>query len=450
MSRDQALRGASAYQRKDEGITNPDKDTRQKGGGGNLVTVNGISKKFCTNLRRSMAYGIKDLALNLVGLRIDSSMLRKDEFWALDSVSFKMGEGEAVGLIGLNGSGKSTLLRMLAGILPPDKGEIEVRGRVGALIALGAGFHGHMTGRENIYLNGTVLGMKRAEIDAKFEDIVAFSELEGFLDAPVSTYSSGMRVRLGFAIAAHVNPDVVLVDEVLAVGDLPFRTKCLGRLNAMKRNGVSFILVSHDMTNIVQFTDRTIWLDKGKIRMDGPSLEVCSAYINMSVERSGDPAVFGDLYESHPDFDSASISLSADTGKERGGILNVPYGDHLLIDFDFATSRELAAANISFPIYHESGLLVTTVASIGANVRLTSANGRRFSGKVRFGPINFNPGKYIMLANLHDGPEHLLRSKATEFVVTHRSRLTWGVVDYVQQWQIAAPGGQQNDDDEEN
>lgn len=243
-----------------------------------VVSVKGVSKKFCKRLRRSMAYGIVDLGKNLIGVKPDLSKLRRDEFWALEDVSFELKKGETLGLIGPNGSGKTTLLRLLAGIFPPDKGEISVKGRVGALIAVGAGFHPHMTGRENIYLNGSILGMNRKEIDAKFQDIVNFAEIDDFLDAPVSTYSSGMRVRLGFSIAVHLEPDILIVDEVIAVGDIRFKRKCFKRIKELSSSGTSIIFVSHQLYILGGLCDRTILLEKGRLQNIGRTKEIIELY----------------------------------------------------------------------------------------------------------------------------------------------------------------------------
>ncbi len=229
-----------------------------------VVSVRSVSKKFCRNLRRSMAYGIGDLAKNLAGFQPDSTNLKKDEFWALQDISFELRRGEVLGLIGVNGSGKTTLLRLLSGIFPPDKGEIAIKGRVGALIALGAGFHPHMTGRENVYLNGSILGLSRFEIDDQFDSIVKFSEIGEFINAPVSTYSSGMRVRLGFSIATVIRPDVLLVDEVLAVGDIGFRIKCFNAI-ANLVNNTAVIFVSHTMQQISFISSKVMVLNNGKI-----------------------------------------------------------------------------------------------------------------------------------------------------------------------------------------
>lgn len=397
-----------------------------------VASARGVSKKFCKYLRRSMAYGIADLSRNLLGVKPDSTRLRKGEFWALDDMSFDLKRGEAVGLIGVNGSGKTTLLRLLAGILPPDRGEIMIKGRVGALIALGAGFHPHMTGRENIHLNGAILGMSRAEIESRYHKIVDFAGIGDFLDAPVSTYSSGMRVRLGFAVATAIQPQTVLVDEVLAVGDLRFRTKCLNRLNQMRSSGTSFILVSHNMTNIVQFTERAIWLDNGRLRMDGESLEVASAYTNSGDGRVNLGSLYGEYLVDHPDFKAAAVSLRSDSGEE---VSELAFGEWATITFSFRTGRELLSPNVSFPIYHETGSLITTIASVGRGVSLPRRRGA-YSGRVRFGPVNFNPGSYVMVANLHDGPEHLSRSVAAHFRVTSHAKVAWGVVDFDQDWKF--------------
>src|SRR3989338_5925733 len=189
------------------------------------IRVEGVSKKYCKSLKRSMLYGMADVARNLCGLRSPSGLLRPREFWAVDDVSFEVRRGESFGLIGPNGSGKTTLLKMLNGIFWPDKGKITTRGRVGALIAVGAGFHPLLTGRENIYINGAILGMNKREIDKKFDSIVEFADIGDFLDSPVKHYSSGMFVRLGFAIAIHCEPDILLLDEVLAVGAINFQKK---------------------------------------------------------------------------------------------------------------------------------------------------------------------------------------------------------------------------------
>jgi len=257
-----------------------------------LISAHNVSKRFCRNLRSSMKYGFVELARNLLGLQTDWSALRKDEFWALKDIDFELKRGDVLGLMGANGSGKSTLLRLLCGIFPPDNGEIMVRGRVGALIAVGAGFHPHMSGRENIYLNGSILGMSKQEVDERFDAIVDFAEIKDFLDAPVSTYSSGMRVRLGFSIAVQIEPDVLLIDEILAVGDVGFRAKCYNYLTQLTRKS-AVVLVSHSVGHISRYCNRAILLDKGRVVSFGKPSDVYDAYYSMFNKESSNAITFG-------------------------------------------------------------------------------------------------------------------------------------------------------------
>jgi ABC-type polysaccharide/polyol phosphate transport system ATPase subunit len=245
-----------------------------------LVKVDGISKKFCRNLKRSLWYGVKDLGNELVGRRHGGNgKLRRDEFWAVKDVQFEVMPGECIGLIGHNGAGKTTLLRMLNGLIKPDSGRIEMRGRVGALIALGAGFNPVLTGRENIYISAAVHGLTKKQTDAKIDDIVEFAELGEFIDAPVQSYSSGMAVRLGFAVAVNTEPDILLLDEVLAVGDMAFQTKCLNAIAEFRRRGTAFILVSHNMHSISRYADQVLYLEKGHIAHIGDSLQGVERYL---------------------------------------------------------------------------------------------------------------------------------------------------------------------------
>lgn len=236
-----------------------------------LVKVEGVSKKFCRDLKKSLWYGVRDIAGELMGSTGERS-LRPEEFWAVDNVSFELRAGECLGLIGFNGAGKSTLLKMLNGLIKPDRGRIEMHGRIGALIELGAGFNPILTGRENVYNNGAVLGFSKKEIDSRFDRIVEFSEIGDFIDTPVQNYSSGMKVRLGFAVASQMEPDVLLVDEVLAVGDLGFRIKCYNEIyRIMERATV--ILVSHSLTQIAKVCNRGLLLQQGAVGISSCNLE---------------------------------------------------------------------------------------------------------------------------------------------------------------------------------
>lgn len=252
------------------------------------ITVDHVSKKFCRSLRRSLWYGLRDLGSELIGRNGVHERLRTEEFWAVEDVSFQLNRGETLGVIGHNGAGKTTILRMLNGLIKPDVGEIEVRGRMQALIALGAGFNPVLTGRENVLVNASVLGLSKAEIDRKFDQIVDFSGIEEFIDMPVRSYSSGMTVRLGFSVAAHLEPDILLVDEVLAVGDLAFRTKCQVRIQELMSEGVAIILVSHNLHTVSHTCNRAIAVDRGRIIYDGETEAAIDIYRESLLERDKD------------------------------------------------------------------------------------------------------------------------------------------------------------------
>lgn len=232
-----------------------------------LVKVEGLSKKFCKDLKTSLWYGVKDLAANVVGNKAERQ-LRDKEFWAVKDINFELRRGECLGLIGHNGAGKSTLLKILNGLIKPDEGKVTINGRVGALIELGAGFNPILTGRENIYNNGAVLGFSKTEIDTKVEDIIDFSEIREFIDMPVQNYSSGMKVRLGFAVAAQMEPDVLIIDEVLSVGDLGFRIKCMSKIQKLLKN-CAVIFVSHSMPQVAMVSTEYILMQKGAVVSGG-------------------------------------------------------------------------------------------------------------------------------------------------------------------------------------
>ena len=245
-----------------------------------MIEVNNLSKKFCGNLKRSLFYGMNDIGREILGIERNSSHLRKSEFWALNKVSFSIEKGQSVGLIGSNGAGKSTLLRIMSGLIKPDSGSVRVRGRVAPLIALGAGFNPILTGRENIFVNMAILGLTKNEIKKIFDEVVDFAELGHALDMPVQSYSSGMAARLGFSCAIFTNPDILLIDEVLAVGDIKFRTKCYRKLSELKTRKTTFILVSHNTQAILSMCDTAIYLSKGRLIRHGKATETITLYEN--------------------------------------------------------------------------------------------------------------------------------------------------------------------------
>jgi lipopolysaccharide transport system ATP-binding protein len=246
-----------------------------------LIRVETASKKFCKSLKRSLWYGVQDLTSELLCLSKDNNQLRKDEFFAVKNVSFELRRGDCLGLIGPNGAGKSTLLKMLNGLIKPDDGRITIRGRVGALIELGAGFNPILTARENVYVNASILGLSKKEIDKKFDEIVDFAGIGEFLDAPIQSFSSGMKVRLGFAIAAQLNPDVLLIDEILAVGDAGFRARCYDAIYSLLEN-TAVIFVSHNMLHINRMCSSVMVMDKGVGKYFGNPSDGISHYFNLT------------------------------------------------------------------------------------------------------------------------------------------------------------------------
>jgi lipopolysaccharide transport system ATP-binding protein len=248
-----------------------------------------VSKKF----RRGEIYdSLRDLVpatFARLGRRRETGALREKEFWALDDISFEVRRGEAFGIVGSNGAGKSTILKLLSGIMKPTRGSLTVRGRLSALIEVGAGFHPDLTGRENIYLNGTILGMTKEEIRRKFDDIVDFGGLREFIDTPVKRYSSGMYARLGFSVAAHVEPDLLIVDEVLSVGDYLFQQKCIDRMTSILKSGTTVLFVSHNLHAVSELCHRSMLLEKGKLLAQGPTNDVIREYVGRpQAQRSGE------------------------------------------------------------------------------------------------------------------------------------------------------------------
>ncbi len=235
-----------------------------------LVSVQNVSKKFSMDMKSSLKYGASDIIKSTLGIKINKD-LRPKEFWAVKDISFKLRRGECIGLIGHNGAGKSTLLKVLNGLYTPDKGQIVMKGKIGALIELGAGFNPILTGRENIYNNASILGFTKKEVEEKIDSIVEFSEIGKFIDMPIQNYSSGMKVRLGFAIAAHLEPDILIIDEVLAVGDLGFVLKCFKKIDELLPN-TALIFVSHSMPMISRICNQIILMDHGMVKYQGANI----------------------------------------------------------------------------------------------------------------------------------------------------------------------------------
>lgn len=334
-----------------------------------VINVEQVSKKFCRDLKRSLFYGVQDIATDLVGGQRKSDTPRKGEFWALKDVSFQLRRGEALGLIGANGAGKSTLLRIISGLIKPDTGSVRVRGRVAPLIALGAGFNPILTGRENIYANMSILGLSTKEIKARFDDVVNFADLWEAIDAPVQSYSSGMAARLGFACAIYIRPEILLVDEVLAVGDIKFRMKCYQMLAKLRENGTAFVLVSHNPHSVLNICNQSIYLSKGKLIAVGETESVIRKYEEDLCLNGAESALGSLVLPEKPESESLGLDIRSICFKdEQGNVLGAPStGEPTHLSIECKAYKYIDEANL--------GVLIKALA--GENERvlyMTSAS----------------------------------------------------------------------------
>ena len=321
-----------------------------------IIEVSGLSKSY--QLGSIGATSLKDeMERFWRWARGRQAKQQQGEFMALSGVSFKAQKGEVLGIIGRNGAGKSTLLKILSRITQQTKGEIILRGRVASLLEVGTGFHPELTGRENTFLNGAILGMSKVEIRKKFDEIVAFAEVEQFLDTPVKRYSSGMYVKLAFAVAAHLDPEILIVDEVLAVGDVQFQKKCIGKMeDVASKEGRTVLFVSHNMTAITAFCHRAILLSKGQIVMDGPAREVTEAYQLESMENAGDGDLMDNLHRTGTGA-ARFTSLTFQAINPEGKHVSFLYpGCDLAIDIEIESAADaITGANVAVIVYDSSG-----------------------------------------------------------------------------------------------
>ncbi|MDB4174993.1 FkbM family methyltransferase [Flavobacteriaceae bacterium] len=370
-----------------------------------LIKVDHLSKKFCRSLKRSMYYGVTDTLKTMAGVNYSTDTLRPSEFWSLNDISFELRKGETLGILGANGSGKSTLLRLLAGIFPPDHGKIEIYGNIGALIAVGAGFHPHMTGYENIYLNGTILGLTKDRIDEIINDITDFSEIpEDALNAPVATYSSGMKVRLGFSVAMHCEPDILLVDEVLSVGDIGFKNKAVRKMNEFREKANGLIFISHDLEQMRMLCDRVIVLDNGKCVFEGDTEKSCNYYeslirnnqLKISVKNSHFQKKISDFKSS---FENEKV-IVLDVGIMNKGnekITDVHLNEELIVFVEFKTTYKFKNLSFNVPIIRESHPFIYCIdlwSYDNDKIKLENLNPGRYRLVIRLEKHNLNPSIY--------------------------------------------------------
>jgi len=386
----------------------------------------GLSKQYRIGARERRQTTLRDqLAHGAVGLfrRNGRPVAGEDTIWALKDVSFDVTRGEVVGVIGRNGAGKSTLLKILSRITRPTTGQAEIHGRVGSLLEVGTGFHPELTGRENIYLNGALLGMKKAEIGRKFDEIVAFAEVEKFIDTPVKRYSSGMYLRLAFGVAAHLEPEILIVDEVLAVGDMPFQRKCFGKMAEISTEGRTVLLVSHNLGAVGSLCARCVLLEAGQIALDADPESVMADYMaRHEMALSGPPRtrVTGD-----PDL-GAEFVLHL---KKDAGEVGVSCGDPVRLEFDIEAPRPLAEVTAGIVLRNLMGEPVVGMSSRVQNMPRVSSPSRFWRVSCDMGSLPLNAGTYLAGVYVGKGDREVARfSNAILIRVVEKDVFGWGSV----------------------
>lgn len=376
--------------------------------------------------------------------RFGAGGARAQDFWAVRDVSFEVGRGEALGLIGHNGAGKSTILKLLSQITAPTKGEIRLAGRVAALIEVGSGFHPELTGRENVYLSGSILGMRRREIQAKFDRIVEFSGVGEFIDTPVKWYSSGMYVRLGFSVAAHLEPDVLLVDEVLAVGDAAFQSQCIERLNELRRAGTTMLFISHDLVSIEKLCDRVALIDKGRLIAHGEPHQVVSTYQQMTANSH-----VARMVDANPPMPDAAARVEGVSFHDVGGheVLSARTGEPLAARVRYAVSRTVKDAVVELFYYSRDGRVLHCQQSTAvAGGELTLLPG---PGAVEFSMpgIGLQPGVYAIGATIRErtAPETIDWWYGRTLLCVEPGRAVRGYFYTPHDWRLVGEHGQGGD-----
>lgn len=376
-----------------------------------LVEVTGLSKKFCKDFKTSLWYGVKDLVSGYSGNK-SQRQLRPKEFWSVKDISFTLRRGECLGLIGHNGAGKSTLLKILNGLINPDEGKVVMRGRVGALIELGAGFNPILSGRENIYNNGAILGFTRSEIKEKLERIIEFSELSEFIDMPVQNYSSGMKVRLGFAVAAQMEPDILIIDEVLAVGDLGFVLKCFKTIDEILPR-TAIIFVSHSMPMISRICSQIILMDRGKAKFQG---EDVSKAIDLYYTRfaSNDSSVV--FTDNTVELESIDI-LNA---KKHEGIPQLKWGDQINLKLRIKILKDVdKTLTVRLVVFDKEQRPIALLSGFNIDYSSLIKNGL-LSFQMVHDRLQFSKGIYSMNISITNSTGPVFRANGIcEFQVAH-------------------------------
>jgi lipopolysaccharide transport system ATP-binding protein len=400
----------------------------------NAIVVENLSKRYLighrfspreqhkyTALRDVIAREIGNFARKATDLVRGRQIVQGDEiedFWALKNVSFEVSQGEVVGIIGRNGAGKSTLLKILSRITDPTEGRMLLRGRVASLLEVGTGFHPELTGRENIFLNGAILGMTQREVRKKFDEIVAFAEVEKFLDTPVKHYSSGMYVRLAFAVAAHLEPEILIVDEVLAVGDAEFQKKCLGKMDKVSRQeGRSVLVVSHNIEVVLNLCSRAILLESGRLRAMGDTKAVMSAYLH---SQSSSPRVIDLSSKARPYDVTGKARLAKASPSDAGSSWSLPFGQHLSLDLSIDAQSSVTQVELGIELHSIRGFQVASWKSKYCNAPGAPLPVRPGMNtfRIAFQHLRLLPGLYFLGIGVNCGRGWDYIPEAVQFEIT--------------------------------
>ena len=368
------------------------------------IIVKGIGKRYKIGASQERQDTLRDLIVsqvqNLGNVFRKGARSKKDEIWALRDISFDVKQGQALGIIGRNGAGKSTLLKILSRVTDPTEGYGELRGRVGSLLEVGTGFHPELTGRENIFLNGAILGMQKREIEARFDEIVEFSEVQKFIDTPVKRYSSGMYLRLAFAVAAHLEPEILVVDEVLAVGDADFQRKCLGKMSDVAESGRTVLFVSHNMSAIQRLTQESIVLEKGNVLLRAPSGEAVDFYLNRGLSKVGERYWEEDeIPANSAPFKPLAIRIIDKAGVVSDSVRSV---DPITIEIEYELLEDITGLRVGYYLLTTRGEPVFTSFDIDSEElfkEFTSRPKGVFTSRCVIPPQTLNEGRFVLGIN---------------------------------------------------
>lgn len=409
------------------------------------IVVEQLSKRYRIG-KQIQETMLRDRLINLVRRPFRKGQDEYETLWALKDVSFKIGQGEVVGVVGRNGAGKSTLLKVLAKITFPTSGSVKVHGRVASLLEVGTGFHEELTGRENVFLNGSILGMTRREVQSKLDAIISFSGVEKFIDTPIKRYSSGMRLRLGFAVAGHLDPDILIVDEVLAVGDAGFQKKCLDSMEDLQRGGRTVLFVSHNMAAVENLCSRCIWIDNGKVWMDGNPQEVIRAYMATFAGSQQGRSDFNEVERRHGNGEIRYTGFEI-LSSDQEPLQVLRSGDPVIFRFQYHAEKRVSHTSFGFRLFTELGTLVTETSTWHHGLEIPTIEPGKGSIDLNIEFLNLLPGRYqfsLWITGesrvIHDGLEYCTRLDVEASNIYHSSRVIdgrYGIVFFPQSWNLS-------------